>query len=56
MYENRNVSETIRGLQTDAERGLGAAQIAERRKKYGPNRLKDKEERSGGHGDFHDAG
>ena len=46
MYENRNVSETIRGLQTDAERGLGAAQIAERRKKYGPNRLKDQEKKS----------
>ncbi|MDE6601334.1 MAG: hypothetical protein K2K90_04050, partial [Lachnospiraceae bacterium] len=43
MYENRSVSETIRGLQTDAERGLGAAKIGERRAKYGPNRLKDQE-------------
>ena len=38
MYENRSVSETIRGLQTDAERGLNAADVAERRTKYGPNR------------------
>ena len=68
MYENRSVSETIRGLQTDAERGLNAADVAERRTKYGPNRLKEEPcrqdcgtaERSadidsdGGNGDFHD--
>lgn len=46
MYENRSVSETIRGLRTDAERGLGAGQVAERRTKYGPNRLKDQEKKS----------
>ena len=46
MYENRSVSETIRALETDAERGLGAAKIAERRTKYGPNRLKDQEKKS----------
>ena len=46
MYENRSVSETIRGLQTDAERGLNAADVAERRTKYGPNRLKDQEKKS----------
>ena len=70
MYENRSVSETIRGLQADAERGLNAAKVAERRAKYGPNRLKDQEEScrkdcgaaersldhdsDGGNGDFHD--
>lgn len=46
MYENGSVSETIRGLQTDAERGLSAAEAAERRNKYGPNRLKDQEKKS----------
>lgn len=46
MYENRSVSETIQGLQTDAERGLDAVRIAERRAKYGPNRLKDQEKKS----------
>lgn len=46
MYENRSVSETIRGLQTDAERGLGAAKIAERMAKYGANRLRDQEKKS----------
>ena len=46
MYENRSVSETIQGLQTDAERGLNAAKVAERRAKYGPNRLKDQEKKS----------
>lgn len=46
MYENRSVSETIQGLQTDAERGLDAVRIAERRAKYGPNRLKDQEKRA----------
>lgn len=46
MYENRTVSEAIRGLQTDAERGLDAKKIAERRKKYGPNRLREPEKKS----------
>lgn len=46
MYEKRSVSETIRGLQTDAVRGLSADQIAERREKYGPNKLKDQEKKS----------
>lgn len=46
MYENRSASETIRGLQTDAEQGLDAKSIAERRAKYGPNRLKDQEKKS----------
>ncbi len=46
MYENRSVSETVRGLQTDAARGLSAGQAAERMEKYGPNRLKDQEKKS----------
>lgn len=46
MYENRSVSETIRGLQTDALRGLSAGQAVERMAKYGPNRLKDQEKKS----------
>ncbi len=46
MYENRSVSETIRSLETDADRGLDAKKIAERRAKYGPNRLKDQEKKS----------
>ena len=46
MYENRSVSEAVRGLQTDAENGLDAKQIAERRAKYGFNRLKDQEKKS----------
>ena len=46
MYENRSVSETIRGLQTSADRGLDERQAAERRAKYGPNRLKDQEKKS----------
>lgn len=45
MYENRSVSETLRGLQTDAARGLSAGQAAERMAKYGPNRLKDQEKK-----------
>lgn len=46
MYENRTVSEAIRGLQTDAERGLDAKGVAERRKKYGLNRLREEEKKS----------
>lgn len=46
MYENRSVSETIQGLQTSAERGLDARQVAERQAKYGPNRLRDQEKKS----------
>lgn len=46
MYENRTVSEVIRGLQTDADRGLDAKKVAERRKKYGPNRLREEEKKS----------
>lgn len=46
MYENRTVSEAIRGLQTDAERGLDAKGVAERRKKYGLNRLREQEKKS----------
>ena len=46
MYENRSVSETIQGLQTNAQRGLDAGQVLERREKYGPNRLKDQEKKS----------
>lgn len=46
MYENRTVSETLRGLQTDTERGLRESVIAERRAKYGLNRLRDEEKKS----------
>lgn len=46
MYENRSVSDTIRGLQTSAQRGLDAKEVLERRAKYGPNRLKDQEKKS----------
>lgn len=46
MYENRTVSEAIRGLQTDAERGLDAKEVVERGKKYGPNRLREQENKS----------
>ena len=46
MYENRTVSETVRGLQTDAEKGLRESVAAERRAKYGFNRLRDQEKKS----------
>lgn len=46
MYENRSIAETILGLQADAERGLDAKKAAERRKKYGPNRLREEERKS----------
>ena len=46
MYENRSVSETIRGLQTNAQRGLDEKEVLERRERYGPNRLKDQEKKS----------
>lgn len=46
MYENRSVSETLRGLQTDAERGLFTKEAAERRKKYGPNKLREQEKKT----------
>ncbi len=46
MYENRTVSETVRGLQTDAEKGLRESVVAERRAKYGLNRLRDQEKKS----------
>ncbi len=46
MYENRSVSDTIRGLQTDAEKGLDAKGIAERRKKCGLNRLREQPKKS----------
>lgn len=44
MYETKTVPEVIRGLQTDEKRGLDENQAAERRKRYGPNRLKEQEE------------
>ncbi len=46
MYENRTVSEAIQGLQTDAERGLDGKKVAERRKKYGLNKLREQEQKS----------
>lgn len=46
MYENRTVSETVRGLQTDMKKGLSESAAAERRAKYGPNRLRDQEKKS----------
>ena len=46
MYENRTVSETVRGLQTDMRKGLCESAVAERRAKYGPNRLRDQEKKS----------
>ena len=46
MYENRTVSETVRGLQTDMKKGLSESVAAERRAKYGPNRLRDQEKKS----------
>lgn len=46
MYESKSVSETIRGLQTDAERGLLAKEAAERRKEYGPNKLREQKKKS----------
>ena len=46
MYENRTVSETVRGLQTDMKKGLCESAVAERRAKYGLNRLRDQEKKS----------
>ena len=46
MYENRTVSETVRELQTDMKKGLCESVVAERRAKYGPNRLRDQEKKS----------
>ncbi len=46
MYENRTVSETVRGLQTDMKNGLCESAVAERRAKYGLNRLRDQEKKS----------
>lgn len=46
MYERRSVSETVQGLQTDAEKGLDAKKVAERVEKYGPNRLREQDKKS----------
>ena len=46
MYENRSIAETILGLQADAEKGLDAKRVIERRKKYGFNRLREQEKKS----------
>lgn len=46
MYENRTAQDAVRGLQTDAEKGLCGSAVSERRIKYGSNRLRDQEKKS----------
>lgn len=45
-YYNKDLSEVIKELDTDAERGLTASQAAERLEKYGANKLDEKPPRT----------
>lgn len=46
MYESRTVSEAIRSLETDREKGLSRREAMERKAKYGANKLKEQEKKS----------
>ncbi len=43
MFENKNAKETLSSFSSDPEKGLSSAQVEERRKKDGLNKLKEKE-------------
>ena len=46
MYEVKTAAETIRILETDKDKGLRRLDAMERKVKYGPNKLKDQEQKS----------
>lgn len=46
MYEVKTAAEVLRMLGTDKDKGLWTKDVMERRAKYGPNRLKDQEQKS----------
>lgn len=46
MYEVKTAAEVLRLLGTDKDKGLRQKEVMERRTKYGPNRLKDQEQKS----------
>ncbi len=46
MYEVKTAAEVLRMLGTDKDKGLWPKDVMERRAKYGPNRLKDQEQKS----------
>ena len=46
MYEVKTAAEALRMLGTDKDKGLRQKEVMERRAKYGPNRLKDQEQKS----------
>lgn len=46
MYENKRISELLRILKTNAESGLDGREALKRREQYGPNRLKDQEQKT----------
>lgn len=46
MYENRTAPDAVRGLKTDALRGLSESEATKRRSEYGPNRLRDQEQKT----------
>ncbi len=46
MYEMKTAAEALRMLGTDKDKGLRQKEVMERRAKYGPNRLKDQEQKS----------
>ena len=48
MYEVKTAAETIRILETDKDKGLRRLDAMERKVKYGPNKLKDQEQKSVG--------
>ncbi len=43
-YKGQSVEDTLAGLQTDAQKGLSAAEVQARLQKYGPNQIVEKEE------------
>lgn len=46
MYEMKTAADVLRMLGTDRERGLMRSEAVERKAKYGPNKLKDQEQKS----------
>lgn len=46
MYEVKTAAEVLRMLETDKDKGLKRREAMERKTKYGPNRLKDQEQKS----------
>jgi Ca2+-transporting ATPase len=46
MYENKSISDSLKALKTDGERGLSIEEAASRRAEYGFNKLTEKKKRS----------